>query len=477
MRRLRAPAFAIALSLISTPAAAVQTDTDLVCLLVGKDYHSGTDATGTHQPNIELFGTDLGFSFRHDDSVVLLFGDTWIEEEFICDAPSLTDDTLGVIDLAADSDPDDCLDIEFPLDMSGDVRPIQVRQGGLVQNMGPLRTPLTGFSDGRQMYGLFSGDVRTCAAGPCPTGFTCALNFCFDLTSSQLSATMQLKIAATPSPNTAPEVFDIGFTWVTNKFSNPTSRMIGLFDEDDPEANDYEPGEEPGELLMWGRPGFAAVFGGTADLYLLHHSLGTLNGAGTTINWTPRYFAGMSGSNPTWTSDQSLAVPVIANEPIVDVLHNSVAWVDGIQRWVLLYSGRWPRTDTTPTTGVYMRTATHPWGPWSAPDLIWHATDDGAYDCPGGFMYHPDNLGMSCTPSDPFRPNFEVGDTLDQCPNETPANNVDQGVEYGVNILDTFTTSGLAIDTATIYWNLSTWNPYRVVLMKTDLDASVIIPP
>ena len=55
--------------------------------------------------------------------------------------------------------------------------------------------------------------------------------------------------------------------------------------------------------------------------------------------------------------------------------------------------------------------------------------------------------------------------------------NFDFGVEYGVNILDTFTKPGLQINSAVIYWNLSTWNPYRVVLMKTTLDASVIVSP
>ncbi|MGI9513722.1 MAG: hypothetical protein ACR2OL_12540 [Anderseniella sp.] len=54
---------------------------------------------------------------------------------------------------------------------------------------------------------------------------------------------------------------------------------------------------------------------------------------------------------------------------------------------------------------------------------------------------------------------------------------MDFGVEYGVNIVAEFSKPGLRINTATIYWNLSTWNPYRVVWMKTRLDSSVIINP
>ncbi|MDC0719199.1 DUF4185 domain-containing protein [Nannocystis bainbridge] len=474
MPRLFAPALVIASCLFSSPAWAVQTDTELVCLLVGKDYHNGTDPTSAHQPDLRLFGTDLGFSFRHDDSVVMLFGDTWIEEDFICEPPSFTDDSLAFIDLAEDDDPEDCLDLVFPTDLADVPLPIEVWQSGVLQNMGPLRTPLTGFSDGRQLYGMFTGDAQTCLAAPvCPEGLTCVGGLCGDATSSQAgfgTLAFRVKIASATSSN--PTVFNVGHEWPTNKFVNPTSRAIGALDERDPDNNDYEPGEEPDELLVWGRPGFAAAGTGTADLYLLHHPLSTLNGPGTTINWTPRYFAGMSGSVPTWSSTQTDAVPVIALEDVDPVLHSSVAYVPAIQKWVLLYSGRWPGTASTPTTGVYMRTAPHPWGPWSEADLIWHAVDDGAYDCPGGFMYDEESVGMSCTPTDPYRPG-----AFEACPAESADPNGDLGVEYGINILDTFTASGMAIDTATIYWNLSTWNPYRVVLMKTDLDDSVIIPP
>jgi len=55
------------------------------------------------------------------------------------------------------------------------------------------------------------------------------------------------------------------------------------------------------------------------------------------------------------------------------------------------------------------------------------------------------------------------------CPAPSPNPNLDFGVEYGVNILSTFTKPGPEPNSATIYWNISTWNPHRVVLMKTTL--------
>jgi hypothetical protein len=53
----------------------------------------------------------------------------------------------------------------------------------------------------------------------------------------------------------------------------------------------------------------------------------------------------------------------------------------------------------------------------------------------------------------------------------------DEGAEYGVNIMDTFTKPGIQIDAATIYWNLSTWNPYRVVQMRTQLSSQSFVSP
>lgn len=58
-----------------------------------------------------------------------------------------------------------------------------------------------------------------------------------------------------------------------------------------------------------------------------------------------------------------------------------------------------------------------------------------------------------------YRPNFAPADNLYQCPAPTPTPHVDFGVEYSVNIIIEFSKPGLQINTATTYWNLSTWNP------------------
>ena len=61
----------------------------------------------------------------------MLFGDTWIDDDFICQAPPpKSDDSLGWISLSDDDDPDDCLDIRFPAQFpTGDVKPLRVFDG------------------------------------------------------------------------------------------------------------------------------------------------------------------------------------------------------------------------------------------------------------------------------------------------------------------------------------------------------------
>lgn len=493
----RCVAIAIA-TLMPNAALAVTASTNFICSLVGEGTHNGTNPTSAHQPNLQLHGTDLGFSFKHGNRVWMLFGDTWVHDDFICQVPApVSDDAVGRINLWQDDDPDDCLDVHFPVNASDEVRPLRVFDGVTELPMGALRTPITGWSDNVHPYGYFIGEPNVpCALGErevCPDGLQCHANgFCYDPQSSggltmlyPQNFAVERLIAVSRLP-VAPNRFRVGYRFATNKFFNATTRVVRRFNEHNPKANIYEPTDSPRELLMWGRPSFLAFPPNSSSVYLLHHRLKTLDGPGTSVDWAPRYFAGLDAKgDPTWTDDQVAAAPVIDNETIIQVQQFSVAWVEPIERFVMLYSGRFPRVPATdPGTGfksgIFMRTAEHPWGPWSAPLRIWNADDENAYDCPyenPGIMYHQGAVGISCPVSEPYRPNWPGFPPLNNCPAVTPTPHEDFGVEYGVNILDTFTKPGLAIDTAVIYWNMSTWNPYHVVLMRTLLDDSVIVSP
>lgn len=470
---------ALAAGLLAPASAhALDASNQFICTLVGEGAHNGTNPTSNHQPDLQLYGTDLGLSFRHRSRLIMLFGDTWVQENAICSPPP-SDDSVGAMYLGLDNDPDDCLDLRFFTDAGNGARPIRVFKNDVQLPMGALRTPITGWSDNRRVYGYFSGNKEVqCGPGnACPGDLACgASNVCVDPTSSMpAAAAAQRHISrARGSLGITINRYTVRHTFVTGKFLNATARTVKTFNENNPGANDYTTPSggvalSTGDLLMWGRPGVAATFGTTADLYLLHHPLPALQGPVGPASWQPRYFAGLNGDQPIWSDDQAEAVPVIEDEEIGQVLQHSIAWVPSLNQFVMLYGGRLPFPLTffpnDPNAGIRLRTAPHPWGPWSDPQLMWNATTEGAYGgCPNGILYPATDSG--CAQTDPYRPGG-----LKMCPHPSLKTNPDFGVEYGVNILSTFTKLGPEPNSATIYWNISTWNPYRVVLMKTTLTV------
>lgn len=147
------------------------------------------------------------------------------------------------------------------------------------------------------------------------------------------------------------------------------------------------------------------------------------------------YFAGFNGSKPTWTKDENNAEPV----------HNitcggeiSFAYNPHLQKWLGLYNCGEPR-------GINYTTADNPWGPYTEGKLIFDPWLDNGY-C---HFIHTDWNHMVC-------------DTVNDLYRE-----YEWGGEYGPYMFKDFTT--IKDSLVTIYYTLSTWNPYTVVLMKSIL--------
>ena len=122
---------------------------------------------------------------------------------------------------------------------------------------------------------------------------------------------------------------------------------------------------------------------------------------------------------------------------------HQVTWNAALRTWLLLYNCQ-------PWT-VEARTAPDPWGPWSQPTVLLHATPTSPLVC---------TLIMS----------------VNGCPglrNYWPPGNP-PGIFYAPFALTRYTrdttVAGGATRSATIYWTLSTWNPYQVSIMQTDLQ-------
>jgi len=179
--------------------------------------------------------------------------------------------------------------------------------------------------------------------------------------------------------------------------------------------------ESTGEgLLIWGSGEYRA-----SDPYLAFMPLESIEDKSTLC-----YFAGLtSNGNPIWSKSESAAQPLF-HDPVIGEL--SVAWNQYLERWIMLYSG------------VAMRSSPLPWGNWSAKQVLFNPFTDDGYE---HFIHLPghDNI------TDPLRED-EIGGP------------------YGPYIIDKFTKGD--DQTSTIYFTLSTWNPYTTVLMEAQLEKS-----
>lgn len=274
-------------------------------------------------------------------------------------------------------------------------------------------------------------------------------------------------------------------SWLTNKFLNVAARTVERF-EPGGAANDYSPARGTGDkskVLLWGRPGFVGVAANNRPLGLYFAYADMPEGSG--FEWTVNYYSGTVNGTPQFSRNQAEAVPLdldstqagIQPAEVHDIVHQmSLTWVESLGRWVLFYGGGIIRLPTPllPTCGVLelfarfecadvnvgngairMRTAEHPWGPWSPPQDVIVGGDpevpgSGQYG-PGGVLRHPDCVDEGCAAH-----------------TQTPFyNEREYGFLYGTNIIEQWTRpDDSGVD---LYWNASTWDPYRVVLLRTRI--------
>jgi Domain of unknown function (DUF4185) len=168
-----------------------------------------------------------------------------------------------------------------------------------------------------------------------------------------------------------------------------------------------------------------------------------------------RYFSGFVDGRPTWSTSEADAVPVVLDNPLNIPNHTpgignvSVIYSSELRLWLMTYDSTRSSHDSR---GFYFTYAGEPWGPWQRPQLIFNATRDGAL---GTFIHDP-----RISPSDRL-----TGPTIG--PNDpvtTP------GGPYAPYIIERFTR--VADRTLSIYYTLSTWNPYTIVMMRSDFLIS-----
>jgi hypothetical protein len=507
--------------------------TVLACLVVVETQFlgpfTGHDAK-LHPANqsphpIEYYGTDLGWSYEHAGVLHFLFGDTWATEAYApieASTGSRFDDGFGTVLRSEYPDAAAIAARRLPairLAQNPGSREMSAMDPGHVMDLG--KTPLAGFSNGEREFGIFHltkpqgcridadcGEALACETGlgfagtrsdreegltlACAEGdascnadtmFDAAgkplagSGFCIDRTSTIWADTKAGKVSAAAlqlrvglRSLSDPRKYTDGKRWLTNKFVNVTARTEGAGAQQ--------------RVLLWGRPGFIGVGAKqrTLGVYFAYADMPQAS----SFAWRLHYFAGTTAAGaPRFSAHEKDAVPLDLDSAVPgvqpvethDVVNQvSVAWFAHLEKWVMFYGGGMTKRPTAalPRCGVLqlftgrecedvvtgngavrMRTSDQPWGPWSPPQDVIVGGDpsvagSGQYG-PGGALHHPACVAEGCaTHSRMFAYHAE-----------------EYGFLYGVNIVEQWSyPAGPGVD---VIWNASTWDPYRVVLMRTHV--------
>jgi hypothetical protein len=149
------------------------------------------------------------------------------------------------------------------------------------------------------------------------------------------------------------------------------------------------------------------------------------------------YFGGFGPDGVArWLPREAEAVPLFQQPQVGEF---SVSFLKPVKRYVMLYNASEPR-------GITMRSSETPWGPWSKGTVIFEPGRDKGY---GHFMH----ISLKANP---------MGDHLSD-----PNRGNEFGGEYGPYIMSRYTheIDGLC----RIHYTMSTWNPYQVMVMQSDL--------
>lgn len=383
----------------------VADSTDKVCQITGEtDHETGLPGQNLTVTQANVFGTDLGNVFEHDGLLWVFFGDTVWPFGETRDSPN-PENANDSIAFSNDTDPSDCLDLQFVTFPDDGTDPPWWRAPVVPGvDLGDLEVPQDGFSSGDAMFVWFSTD----------------------------SMTRSVLAMSEDNADTFEFVRDFGNQHFVNVSVQPAQDVIvpGL-------------SETEGDWLF--------VFGGgeyrAGHMYVAAVPLDSLVEENST-----QFLTGLDENCvPQWSNRESDAQPVIETEKPIEgggcVGELSVHYDPHTESWIALYNCDF--------FWIALHTAATPWGPWTQqPVIVLDPCDDEAY-C--HYIHWPTDgpaeICEQCTsgPNPTFVPEF-----------------YDMGSPYAPYVIERFSTfEGETLD---LYFVMSTWNPYNVLLMTTSLQ-------
>ncbi len=386
------------------------TSARVVQLTGQKDFVTGMPMPDADRHGIR--GTDLGASFKHGGRTYFLFGDThWTDNR-----AGATRDMIACTDATS-------MEKELNLRFARNCTNIISRQRVSQEE---YDVPLDGFSHGGRMYVFFTTDhfknrrvmyrsILTHCISPDP--------------GKDISDSYHLPVHA-PSP-------PVDFTYLadcsTDRFVNISNVIVGPS-----EIKQWNLPAKNRALLLWGSGAYRAD---TIALAVL-----PLDGPVPNLEEI-RYFTGARRGVPQWSApgrkQEEKAVPLFYPAAVGEL---SVRWDAVLKCFVLLYC---PGPYDSAGLAVTMRVSKTPWGPWSPRRVILDWWQEGM-----GRYIHRSNTNDGLHQNDtPFPRGPEQG-----------------GAAYAPYQVADFTT--LQGHTFTLYYTLSTWNPYQSVLMQHTMTRA-----
>lgn len=403
-----------------------------VCQLTGDvDWESGRPTAARTLANFGLDAVDLGYPVEHNGKLIFLFGDSWPPPHGGGAAGEWPpDDSVGVTTRTEPPDAATCLDLIVHSKTEGGKKkfdpatitgPVKVKQGF-------FNVPSGGVSVEGALYAFFWTDHCSPPAKlepepahplerPAPTA-TCPES------DNRNSIGRGVMARSDDGGHTFTHVVDLpqGFVYTT-----AVNAMI---------APDLPDDQRMG-VFIYGVPRYRA-----SVPYLAYAPPETFADPGA---W--RYFAGLNeNGKPRWVKlaewkprpENQIYMP--ADNSGYKVGEFNVTWNRELHLWLMMYGG------------VSVRVAREPWGPWSAPTEILSVHDD--IGC---------KLIMTAS---------GCGNRRDFWSARRHGNFFQPGGLYAPYVMNRYTRRGDAPRSATIYWVVSTWNPYEVTVMRTTIALS-----
>ncbi|MFO0616203.1 MAG: DUF4185 domain-containing protein [Polyangiaceae bacterium] len=388
-------------------------------LLGDFDRHTKKPTSGRTLERFGVAGADLGYPFEVDGKLVFLFGDTIGTEAL------KGQDAMGRTDAR---DPESGIALDFYTREDGKFLPFRpVDKSGRKELLLGFEVPVGGIQTPRGTFVAYknnhTGDEdgsKDGGARPAETDVTLLASF----DPATGGATSHCELSRQP----------------LGRFEKIWFHSVDVPDDASPDAEHRGP--------------WIAMYG-TGPIRRSPVYLALVTPDGLAACSGVRYFTGLDGGKPRWSEREADASPLFTEaDPRIGEV--SVGWIAGAERWLMLYDGRRPSAEgavspradaASGPKAILAREATTPWGPWSAPIVVFDPNDGGF----GVFIHDP-----SKSP-----PDGQAGPMIgkDKDHPETA-----RGGAYAPFLVERWTrATGAGVQ---IYFTLSVWNPYVVELMR-----------